>query len=210
MFQVYSEKVRQPALDTDVAASTRQLKEARLEAERNNIDVIIAGTLVIQPAQNTKVYYDNFSFKDAEVTLKVYRVDTGELIGQMRDRYSAAAGKEDEATRKVLDSMLSRAAQKVADDLNQMWPNTMLVRDNYRLLISGVNPSEVTTINNMLKQLSPNVEIYQKSYLGNVLVLNLAAPDVTPEKLDAFLRESHEPQFTVQRIDKHRLELDVL
>lgn len=209
-FQVFSDKMRQPALDSDVSVSTRLLKEARNEAERNTVDVLISGTLVIQPVSEQKIYYDTFSFKEAEITLKMVRVDTGEVIGEVRDRYSSAAGQEPEATRKVLDAMITRTAQRLADDLNQMWANTMLIQDNYRLMICGVDPESVTSIQNQLKTLSPKIGVFQKSYLGDVLVLNVVAPDLKPEKLDGFLRESNAPQFNVKQVSKRQIILDVL
>lgn len=210
MFQVYSEKMRSPALDVDASASSRLLKEARMEAERNTIDVLISGTLIVQPVNATKIYYDNFAFKEAEVTLKMYRVDNGELLAEVRDRYSAAAGQEQDATQRVLDAMVNRATQRLAEELDRRWTNTMHVQENnYRLMITGVNPGDVTGIENGIKALSAKLDIYTKSYLGDVLVLNLSAPGVASEKVEAFLRESTEPQFSVKRVDKRRLILEV-
>lgn len=210
MFQVYSDKMRAPALDVDASASARLLKEARMEAERNTIDVLISGTLIVQPVNATKIYYDNFAFKEAEVTLKMYRVDNGELLFEVRDRYSAAAGQDQDATQRVLDAMITRATQRLAEELDRRWSNTMHVQENnYRLMINGVNPGDVTGIVNSIKALSPKLDIYTKAYMGDVLVLNLAAPGVAPDKVESYLRESTEPQFSVKRVDKRHLILDV-
>lgn len=210
-FQVLSDKMRTPTLDTDASGTPKLLKEARMEAERNAVDVLITGTLLLQPVNNQKIYYDGYAFKDAEVTLRAYRVDTGELIHELRDRYSAAAGQEDGATKSVLDAMLVRDAEQLLEKLNLMWPNTMQVgENNYRLMFQGVGPGEVTTIVNMVQSFSPKMQIFQKAYLGDVLVINILAPEITPEQIEMFLRETTEPQFSVHRVDKHRLILDVL
>lgn len=210
MYQIYSDKMRKPGLDADITGTDRLLKQARMEAERNNVDVLISGTLIVQPVNVQQIYYNNYAFKEAEITLKMYRVDTGELLDEAKDHYSAAAGQEAEATKKVLDAMISRTAQKMADDLNKTWPKMMLLQDNYRLMFNGVSAGEVTSIRNLLKTLSPGSEIFQKAYMGDVLVLNLIAPDVTPEKVEAFLRGASEPQFNVKKIAKRRLVLDAL
>lgn len=203
LFRVFSERMKTPGLDADIANVPSLLKAARMEAQRNNIDVLITGTMALRPINQEKIYYDRYAFQEAEINLKMYRVDTGELIDEAHDRYSATSESVNESTQKVLDVMVTRVTQKLADSLRGMWANTMLEDRNCRLMISSVAPTEVTNVINLFKSFAPDAEVFQKAYYGDTLVVNVASSKKDDLALEKFLRASSEPQFIVRKVDKH-------
>ena len=216
LFRVFSDKMREPALDADLSSDPQLLRTARLEAQRNNVDILISGTLSVRPIEQEQILYDDYAFQEAEVALKVYRVDSGQVIAEFHDRFSATGSATDKATEKVnaitnvLDAMLPRITRAMAEDIGWIWPNMMLDQADYRIMVSGVDQEMITGIYNLLSTLSPELKIFQKSYYGDVLVFNLDFPGAQPGQLEQFLRSANEPQFEVNPIDPRHFELEVL
>ena len=207
---VYSKYMSKPPLDVDLTSAPNLLEEARLEAQRQDVDVLITGRLAIHPIMQEEIFYDPYTFENADLSLEMIRVDTGEVLDKVQDSYSAAGSDAAVSIGRVLDSMVIEATKRIAEKLRETWKDTMLLDGNYRLMISGVSPEEVATIGNLLKTISPKLSVYQKAYFGDVAVLNIVCPDVTPEQIEQFLLQTTEPQFSVRRVDKHRWELVVL
>jgi hypothetical protein len=210
LFRVFSRRMKQPPLDADLSLSPQLLQTARFEAQRNSVDVLVTGMLTIRPIDQTQILYDRYAFMDASVVLKMYRVDTGELLAEITDRYSANGESVAAGTKNALDAMLTRSTQKLADRLRNLWGPMMLDDANCRLLITGVEPGRIPSLFNMLKALDPNVHVFQKAYYGDVLVVNVEFPDSDPRKLVGLLRQSTDPQFNVSLVDKHRISLEML
>jgi len=210
LFQPLSKLIKTPALEEDLSTSAGLLKRARDQAQRNDVDVLITGTLSIRPVSQEQIFYDPYSFQEADLNLKMYRVDTGEVLGEAVDRYSATSETAAQSIGKVLDVMIDRTAQKLADQLGARWANMMLTQGHYRLMISGVKRDEVTNLSNMIKSLAPDVQVYEKSYYGDVLVVHVIAPHETTDQMESFLRQASEPQLNVRRIDKRRFIVDIL
>lgn len=211
MFRSFSSRMRVPQLNEDLSNSPKLLKQARMEAQRNDVDVLITGTLAIRPIRKGQIFYDAYDFEEAEITLHLYRVDTGDLLAEVKDRYSSTAESTELAKKKVLDILESRVAQKLADYLTRSWGNTMLEgQGNYRIMVNHVDANGVTNIFNLLKTLSPEIKVYVKSYYGDVLVLNVTYPGATADTLETFLRGSKEPQFLVRKVAKRDFVLDLI
>lgn len=210
LFRSFSEKMRKPALDVDVSANADLMLDARFEAQRNDVDVLLTGTLISRPLKEGLVLFDQYYFEQVELNLKMYRVDDGALIAQERDQYSAAGDTEADARAKALDFMIERTTRKMARQLAQFWDSTILDRSSYRLMVTGVGPEDETMVLNFLKTVDPEVQIFQKAEYGDVVVLNVITGKVTPEQLETLIRESSQPQFSVRKIDKRHYELQVL
>ncbi len=210
LYRVFSDKMRKPGLDVDLSGSPGLLREARGEAQRHDVDVLVTGTVAVRPIREETIYYDDHFFQEAAAELKLYRVDTGEMLIEVDDRYSANGASVGEATDKALNELLIRMSQKIADHLRGMWGKTMLEKGNYRVLVSGVRSDQKSKIYAFLRTLSDETEIYEKTYYGDVLVVNLVAPALGPDQLESFLRDSSEPQFDVHRVSKREFALELL
>ena len=210
LFRSFSDKMRKPALDVDVSVNADLMLDARFEAQRNNIDVLLTGTLVSRPLKNGLVLFDKYYFEEVEVTLRMYRVDDGALIAEEHDQYSAAGDTEADARSSALDFMLNRVTSKMSRQLGQFWNSTILDHSNFRLMVTGVGPEDETMVLNFLKTIDSKVEIFQKAKYGDVVVLNVITESVTPAQMEKLIRESSQPQFDVRKVDDHHYELQVL
>lgn len=210
LFRVRSESMRQPPLNLNLGTSPDMLKTARFEAQRNNIDVLLSGTFNVQTIKETPIFYDDYSFQKATLHLKAYRVDTGEVFAEIRQDVSTVDPETRQARTKALQSAVEQTTQELGQQLRESWENTMLMAKHHRLMIRPVPPDQKDMVTNYLKTLSPKVRIYEKSYYGGVLVLNLVVPTETTASLETFLREARKPQFKVRRIDDRRLALELL
>jgi hypothetical protein len=202
--------MRHPPATADLSESPEQLLEARLEAQRHSVDVLITGALDVRAVQQGPILYDEYFFQEADLKLSMYRVDTGELITEVSDRYSASGGSVEEATQKVLDALVSRSTRRLAERLGTVWNYTMLDRADYRLMFSGLDAGRRPNVINDLRRLSPDVQIFEKSYYGGVWVVNVVLPADAPGRMETFLRESTEPQFLIEKIDDRHFRLEVL
>ncbi len=209
-FRVLSSKMRQPGLDLNLVQDPDMFRLARMEAQRHNIDILITGTLSITPIGKKKILFDDYDFREAFLNLKMYRVDNGLLIKEVYDRYSATGTTMKEAANDVMDSMVGRATEKLAVELTDSWPNTMLDQGDYRLMLSGMNRDEVMKIYSMLKTLSPGIMIYEKAFYSDVTVLNLMVPGDGRIDVETLLRGTREPPLNVRKYDKDSFELELL
>lgn len=208
-----SKRVAHYDLGVDVSVDESTLREARLEAQRWDIDVIVTGSLKVQPRKEKVILYDQLFFHDAEIELKLIRIDTGETMRHITSHYSASGLTPEESLSKLLEQLVPMAAAELTDGFLDEWANIMLDKADYRLLITQVSPEQLTIIDSMLRALSPSVQTYLKSYYGDVAVLNIIYPDAPPGFVEDFLRRSKVPQFRVKTdgtVGARRLEIEVL
>jgi hypothetical protein len=210
LFRTRSREMRQVSLNEDLSTSPGLLALARLEAQRHNVDILITGALTVRPGNREKILFDEYSFQEAELALKMYRVDNGELLQEVTDRYSASGDTAEAAAKQVLDALVTRATRRLAETLRAVWGYVMLDMADYRLMVGGLDPERKITVLNDLKRFSPEIQVYEKAYYGNVWIVNLVLPKDQHNQLETFLRESTEPQFKVEKIDERRFRLEVL
>ncbi len=209
LFRVLSKQMERPSLNIDLTTSAGLLAAARLEAERNGIDVILTGSMRTAPITTGQILYDSYHFWQTSLDLYLYRVDTGERIAELHDAYSANASNDSQAISKTLDTIVQRTGARLAATLHDMWPNTMLNQANYRLMVSGVDPASLDHIQTMLGGIAPGqARIFRKAYYGDVAVLNVVLPEGKRVDMESFLRRTTNPQFVVRRIDERRFEID--
>lgn len=209
LFRVQSREMERPPLNVDLSTSAGQLMTARLEAQRNGIDVILTGSMRTMPITTGQILYDTYHFWQTSLDLYLYRVDTGELIAQLHDSYSANAPSDSQAIGNTLDTIVQRTGASLATTLHDMWPNTMLGQANYRVMVSGVDAAALDRIQTLLAAVAPGqVRIFRKAHYGDVAVLNLVLPEGKHIDLESFLRRSTNPQFIVRRVDEHRFEIE--
>jgi hypothetical protein len=212
-FRVYTNRMAEAMRTADLSTQADLMYEARMEAERNAIEFFISGTMTVRPApeaQNRQILFDNYSFQEADVVLQLYRVDTGELIAEARDSYSATGPSAEEAVRNTLDVMMPRVAQQLATRLREYWQTTMLDQADYRVMISGVERNQTERVYNWLKTFAPGMRIYEKSFYGNVAVINIDLPETAQGDFAQFLRRSIEPQFEVNEVFRGHILLEAL
>ncbi|MEN6627004.1 MAG: hypothetical protein ABFD69_12335 [Candidatus Sumerlaeia bacterium] len=208
LFRIHSKEMEKPALNIDLSKDAGQFQTARLEAERNNIDVILTGSINTLPITTGQILYDTYHFWKTDLDLYLYRVDNGELVAHLQDSYSAAGDSTEHAIAKTLDVMVGRTGGKLAMILRDVWPSTMLNEMDYRLMISGVDLARLGHIESMLKALCPEMRIYRKAFYGDVAVINIVLPEGKTIDLGGFLRRATDPQLIVRRYDDRHYEIE--
>ena len=197
-------------LARDISNNPQALTEVRDEAQRWEIGIIITGSLDVTSSEEREILFDRVSFVEGAMHLQMIRVDTGEVLRESTEKYSASGPTHQEALDNLLGSLTLRSGEKLALGFLDHWSTLMLNRADYRLLITGVNAELLTSISSTLKTLSPSLELFVKSLYGDVAVVNVVFPDSEPGELEEFLRRSRAPQFRVVPSDGRRFELDVL
>jgi hypothetical protein len=198
------------SLTLDLASSPTLLEQVRQQAQRHAVDVLITGSLAIRSGARRDILYDAHDFMKGELTLKMYRADTGEMLQEVTDEYSAQGDTRKQATEKMLSVLMERATRKLAETLHQDWGRVMLDQADCRLMFTGVEPTLQSNVLNDLKRLSPDLQIFQKAAYGGVLVVNLVMPEQAKAQLEYFLRSSTEPRFDVKKVDARHYELKVM
>lgn len=208
--KIESERMAGYGLNIDAAANPQILRESREEAQRWDIDVLVTGSVDVVAKESRVILYDQVFFTEGRLKLKVIRVDTGEVLREDKDHYSASGSTAEDAYKTLLENMINRTVEKLADGFLSDWANLMLDLSDYRLMISGVDDDALENISSMLKTLSPNLRLFVKSYYGNVAVLNIVYPDAKPGEVEDFLRQSRAPQLRIRYTDQRRMEIEVL
>jgi len=208
--RVESERMGPYSLASNAFESFESIREARDEAQRGEIEVIITGKLEVTSGGSREILYDEFSFYDSIVTLTMIRVDTGEVLAKATERFAAPALAGEQALDRAFSGLMPRAAQAIASDLLTDWTNTVLDSGDYRLMVTGVTQEELEGVFNLLKTFSPESEVFVKSYFGEVAVINFHVPTAKPGEVEGFLRKSNFPQFKVRSAGERRIELRLL
>ncbi len=209
LFQAPLGTMREPALNLDLTNDAGRLRTARLEAQRNQIDVVITGSMEANPIRAGQILYDNFHFWEGSLALRMYRVDNGELLAEVRETYSATGDTEPAAIANLLDTLVARTAGRLATLLRDIWPVMMLSEMDYRLLVNGVTDDVVLArVSNLLSLIHPQVRVIQRVRYADVAVLNVVLPEGFHIDMESFLRQSTEPQLIVRRVDQRRFEIE--
>lgn len=208
--RVESERMGPYSLAGNAFESFESIREARDEAQRGEIEVIITGKLEVTSGGSREILYDEFAFYDSIVTLSMIRVDTGEVLAKATERFAAPALAGDQALDRAFQGLMPRAAQAIASNLLTDWTNTVLDSGDYRLMVTGVTQEELEGVFNLLKTFSPESKVFVKSYFGEVAVINFHVPTAKPGEVEGFLRKSNFPQFKVRSAGERRIELRLL
>jgi hypothetical protein len=209
-FRIESERMNEYGLGRNIAATPETLREGVEEAQRWDVDAVVTGSLKVQPKADKIVLYDQMFYIDGEITLAIVRADTGEVLREASSKHSSWGLTAEDALKNLLETIVPRAAQELSAGFIAEWSNTMLDKGDFRLLVNGVSPEELTTITNMIETLGPAVELHVKSYYGDVAVLNVFFPGAQRGQLEQFLRKSKSPTFRVRPADERRIEVDVM
>lgn len=208
--RVESSRLEPFGLEQNVAASPEVLRNAREEAQRGDVDVIITGAFSVEAKREEVILFDQVFYTAGKLDLKLVRVDTGEVVRSYSDSYSTAGPTAEASVTNLLNAMVGRAAEGISKDFQAQWTNTMLDKGDYRLIISGVTPEILATVSDQIKALSPGVQLFVKANYGDVVVMNLLYPGSKPREVESFLRQSRLPQFKVRAADERHFELDAL
>ncbi len=205
--RVESERLEPIGLGLDLTANPQALRRFRDEAQRANVDVIITGRLRAQSQPDRVVLFDQFFFREGELHLSMIRVDTGEVMRETRRRATANGLDPAAALTALLEAVAQPAAAGLTEGFFTAWGRLMLEQSDFRLAVIGVDETRLASLTHWIRSASPQVEVFVKSFYGDVAVVNVVYPGADADRMIEVIRKSRVPQFRIVQTEEGRFEL---
>jgi hypothetical protein len=202
------ERMTSPAADQDVSRAPALLHAARVEAERGGIEIFITGTEATSLIEKRELYYDVYYFYQTDVTLKLVRGDTGEILTEVHMSGAAANIDPDRAIEISIRKAVGDAASEIYDYYKKVWNKLILNEVNYQILLTDVSKEDLGLFSELLRSLGKDAEVYIKNYDNNIAVVNLVYGGKRGELLRTMLSASH-PRLKVIAQSGKMFELQV-
>ena len=192
--------VREPLPDLDVSRTAEDLASACAEAQRNEVEVFIAGTLETKTTRKGKLYFDEYTFVETFCSLKLIRSDTGEALASDEVRTAAGHVNAADAVAAATRAAVDKIAPGLFDVFDKQWGKTILRKANLRVMVFGADNDSLDLLKQVLTGVSPDLEIYTRSSYADVAVLTLSWKDRTRDLVDV-LRQTHYPDLIMAPIE---------
>ncbi|MFH0793572.1 MAG: hypothetical protein V2A74_06020 [bacterium] len=193
-----------PSPSADVSSSDALMSQARMVADRNEIELILTGTVNSKEVEQRELYYDKFFFVESEVTLKLIRVDTGEVLKEATQRRMASHTDRNTAIALAAGRACQGATNELIDYYVEVWPKLMLKEADYVVLLTGLGREELDLVKDLLSRDLKDVKIYERSVQEDVAVLTLAYKG-SKESLAGALREITYPSLSLKKPVQNRI-----
>jgi hypothetical protein len=181
--------------EKDPTSDQTTMEGAMREAQRNEVEVFVAGTIESKTTRSGRLYFDDYTFVQTRCSLKLVRADTGEILGEAQT--TTAAGNTDQAAAVSAATLaaVNEVAPKVFDVFDKVWGKTIQRKADMRIMATGVNQDIVSLFIQVVKGIAPAAEIYTRSFYEDVAVLTLSW-NGRAEDLLQILRHTDYPSFT--------------
>ncbi len=210
LFRVIPRPLSGIAPTDDLTTQPEALLKARQEAQRAGADILVTGTMAAAPVRQGEILYDPFDFVSVRLDLSMFRADTGALIAEVHDEYSATGSTLNDAIGQALTEMVPQMTNELAGALRETWGPTVLGQSDWRVLIENAQPDELERIYTLLRGATPGVEVYENAHYGDSAVVGIKLPEGTTLDLPEYLKEASEPQLDVRPVDRRRLVIQPL
>jgi hypothetical protein len=210
LIKSYGGEIDNPTTRIDVVAADR-LSDAIVAAERRNVELIVTGTVrtrSMNEIQNRRVYFDNFSFYETEMNLRVLRVDTGEELFTVEARNSAAAREQAEAIRLAIERTSATIASSIQEQYRTFWANVVQGGADFEVLLTGTDDELIRVVMLHLERLGPRTGIHVKRQFNRSAVLSVITTATRAELLE-LLKSCPYPSLTVVRDNGKTFEVQV-
>jgi hypothetical protein len=188
------------------------LKEALVNSQRGGVELMFAGQCTTTLTENPDLYYDSYHFYDTTLLLRMFRVDTGDLLGEVVVSDSAAHADDVVAREIAIRKCVGRAIDQLMRTYRAQWPHEIQNRADYQLMVTDIGPEDLSLLEGKLSDLDEDAQVFRRSHFGDVAVLNLLfssefadAPIVERKGLLEFLRDLDTPQLRVESVDGSRI-----
>ncbi|MFP4581564.1 MAG: hypothetical protein ACLFQ6_12630 [Candidatus Sumerlaeia bacterium] len=157
----------------DPSVDMESLMAACREAQRNEVEVFVAGSIETKTVKKEKLYFDDYTYVETYVSLKLVRSDNGEILFSRDTRVSGAHKDAAEARRMATYSALNKIAPPMFAAFDAMWDKMILRAAKLRIMAVGQESPQLDTIKELIKAAVPNVDIYTRSEFSNIGVINI-------------------------------------
>lgn len=189
--------------------SDRQVFAKAIEmAQKNEIELIITGTCETNKLEQKDLYYENYTFYESKISLKLIRVDTGEALVETETSGLATNLDAERAIELSIIRASLKASSEIIDYFKANWNPTILDKANYKIMFTGIQQSQLDVFSSTLLKLGDKTKMYLRSYYHNVAVINLMFKGDKAELL-RFLETFPYPTFKIVSIKDNNIEVSV-
>ena len=194
----------------DPTGTPEALIEACKQAQRNEIEVFVTGSVTSTVKSSKTIYFDKYSFVETTADLKLVRADTGEVIAAGKVVRTAGHQDTDKARIAATLAALNEAVPPLFDEIDKVWGKMVLRKADMRVLIDGAKPETVNVVREVLTGARPDAEIYERGSFGEVAVLTVSLENGDVERAIRGLDFSAHPDITMGRFGEDGLVIQVV
>lgn len=192
----YQGELPRPPSTTDVANDEFLLETAIISSQRAGIEVIVSGESRTELAQKQRLYFDDYWFYDSEMTARIVRVDTGELLFEASGYGSASAKDQGEAAQVAIERAADKVAEQLTEDFEAFWPIVVQGEADYELLFTGVDDELVRIIIQSIERLGRDTKVYVRKGFDRSTMLAVVYPGPKQDLLEN-LRSTPYPTLSI-------------
>lgn len=193
-------------------AQIRTLDEALTNAERGGVEILLTGQCTTTLSDNTELYYDEYYFYETTLLLRMFRVDTRELISEVVVSDSGAHTDDATAREIAIRKCVNTAVGQLVEAHAQIWPGAILNQTDYQLMITGIDPTVREILVGKLADMPGGAEVLLRSHYADVACINLvhSSPFTRTsiqerQALIEFLEAMDTPQLRIESVEGTRI-----
>lgn len=162
-----------PPSSTDILADDFLLNAAVVSAQRSGVEIIISGTSNTTLKEQKRLYFDEYWFYETEVTAKLIRVDTQQILASATAKGSASEKDQEEAISLSIDRANALVARELFSKYQDYWPVVVQLDGDYEVLFTGVSDELLSIIEQNINRLGRNVEVFTRRKFDKSAVLTI-------------------------------------
>ncbi|MBN1475150.1 hypothetical protein JXA47_00200 [Candidatus Sumerlaeota bacterium] len=216
--QVSEIAILSPDSRTDVAeggsdpADNPVLCDALRNAQRGGVELLFSGQCTTTLTDASDLYYDEHYFYETSLLLRMFRVDTGELLDEVVVTDSGSDVDDATAREIAIRKCVAAAIDRLIDTYSERWPREVLNQTDYLLMVTDVGDDEVDLLINKLADIDEEAQVFQRSFYADVACLNLVyshpfetSPVAERQALIDYLLGMDTPQLRIESVDGRRI-----
>lgn len=195
----------------------RTLATALNSAQRAGVELLFTGQATTTLTDNPQVYYDTHYYYSTQIILRMFRVDTGELLGQANVGDSGAHSDDATAREISIRKAVGQAVNELMAIESERWAPEILNEADYRLMITDIGEDDLSMLEVKLGDINDTSRVFRRSHYGNVACLNLLfssefAPNPGEERSELvdYLENLNTPQLRIESIEGSRITASVV
>jgi len=200
--------ITSPASNVDVTETPALLAEAIRSAQKNGAEIIITGESSSVREKREEIYYDTYAFYRTNVTLKLIRADTGNILDESTVTSLAGSTMQSQAINLSIVNAVRKAVFQLADYYQNNWDKIVRNKGDYLLMFTGVSDEKLELIKKILSSLDDSASVYVKSLYADTAVVDLIFKGNRQLLKDAIEGSSY-PRMHIIKEDGNNFEVQI-
>ncbi|MCX7016647.1 MAG: hypothetical protein NTW86_29505 [Candidatus Sumerlaeota bacterium] len=152
-------------------------------------------------------YYQPMYYASARLSLKLIRVDNGEILGETFEAATASDADRERAIQLAIEEVVNKATNTLIDVYNAVWAKVMLDKADYRIMITRTTERAAEDLAGLLEGMDLGIKVYFRGFLGDVAVLTLNFSGDRQQLVDLLTQLDH-PRFHVVKSEDKTLTVE--